>query len=164
MTENQKIRKGKKGEWIAALELLDLGYEVFYGMCANESCDLIAHKFGRLMRIQVKTNPESEITPDKQEVVAWVNVETRTVVFEPPLEYSGVNPDGPEQELTIDIGRTIVAAVRDGKSPGAAARYGGVRTGVLEKWLRWGVEGKMPYAEFAMAFEKYAENPHRGRS
>lgn len=81
------IRKGAQGELLAALDLMDHGFEIFRAVDAVASTDLIAHKAGSSWRVQVKTGDPSvtEIKPGKQEIVAWVSLKTRTVRYDPGL-------------------------------------------------------------------------------
>jgi hypothetical protein len=80
-------------------ELLQRGYEVFKsGDHHNSSCLVIGKDerwFRIQVRIQVKTNPEAEIKPGKQDELVWFDEETqvvacvdvgkRTVTYEPLL-------------------------------------------------------------------------------
>jgi len=57
-------------------------------------------------------------------------------------------------ELTVEIGRTIVAAITAGNFPSIAARSAGVSPGTLTKWLERGDKGEQPFADFAAAFRR----------
>lgn len=80
-------RQGTQGELLATVDLMAHGYEVFKAADPVASTDLIAHYKGRYWRVQVKTGkPElTELKEGRQEIVAWVNVNTRTVRYEPGL-------------------------------------------------------------------------------
>jgi hypothetical protein len=57
-------------------------------------------------------------------------------------------------ELTVEIGRTIVAAIAAGNFPSVSARIAGIKPGTLTKWLERGDQGEQPYADFAAAYQR----------
>jgi hypothetical protein len=57
-------------------------------------------------------------------------------------------------ELTVQVGRAIVAAIAAGNFPRVAARLAGVSMATLEKWLERGDKGEKDYADFAEAYRR----------
>ncbi len=85
---------GASSELKVCADLLDRGYDVFRAVSPQCPCDLIAHKDGRLCRVEVRTG--SKLTPDtikyainkkydqgRQDIFAVVL--PSQIVYSPPL-------------------------------------------------------------------------------
>lgn len=84
---------GAAVELIVAADLLFQGFEVFRAVAPHCSCDLVAHKDGILLRIEVKRSTQRKdgtlirpsCNPDKFDVLALVGSARNDVTYDPPL-------------------------------------------------------------------------------
>lgn len=79
--------KGPLGELFVCMDLMEKGFEVFRAVGNFESFDLVAHKSGKLLRIQVKAGlyAQGSIKMGAQDTVAFVDLGGRSVEYDPPL-------------------------------------------------------------------------------
>lgn len=61
---------------------------------------------------------------------------------------------GRPSKLTPEVELVILDAIEKGNYRATAAALAGVHRNTLSNWMRWGEEGKEPYAEFNCAMER----------
>lgn len=97
MEENhwRNCAKGPQGELFVCIDLMNRGFEVFRAVGNFESFDLVAHKDGRLLRIQVKAGSDmTNLRFGRQDIVAFVNLISRTIEYDPPFQEPRMPSEG----------------------------------------------------------------------
>jgi len=96
MRADSRHLTGTISELVVAADLMAKGYEVFRGLCAQSSCDLITLKDGQFQRVEVKTdnrNPGMTIfhrNIGKFDIAALYSPETGKIEYRSVYDLKGL--------------------------------------------------------------------------
>ena len=88
---NPQQHNGSISELKAAVALMEQGYEIFIPMNRHSSFDLVAHRDGKIYRIEVKTN---KCTTPVERIWSKNNFDVIITVYKDRIEYNGKHPFG----------------------------------------------------------------------